>query len=122
MVMVERERTIVPPKGLPAGAILSPSRSRHFFLSSLGATNGRVEKAIRVHWGIENSLHWVLDVAFSEDDCRIRRDHPPPNFATLRKIALNLLRHDHKTKCGVKARRKMSGWDDDYLLRILAAP
>ncbi|HVF09959.1 MAG TPA: ISAs1 family transposase, partial [Abditibacteriaceae bacterium] len=69
-----------------------------------------------------NSLHWVLDVAFNEDDCRVRKDHAPHNFATLRKIALNLLRQDQKAKCGVKARRKMAGWDDDYLLRILAAP
>ena len=122
LVMVERERTILPPEGLPAGAVLSPTRSRHFFLSSLGATDGRVEKAIRAHWGIENSLHWVLDVAFSEDDCRIRKQYAPQNFATLRKIALNLLRQDQKAKCGVKARRKMAGWDDDYLLRILAAP
>ncbi len=57
VVMVERERTIVPPEGLPVGAVLSPTRSRHFFLSSLGATDGRVEKAIRAHWGIENSCH-----------------------------------------------------------------
>ena len=122
VVMVERERTILPPEGLPVGAVLSPTCSRHFFLSSLGATDGRVEKAIRAHWGIENSLHWVLDVAFGEDDCRVRKDHAPQNFATLRKIALNLLRQDQKTKCGVKARRKIAGWDDDYLLSLLAAP
>jgi predicted transposase YbfD/YdcC len=127
VVMVERERTVLPPEGIPAegmpvGAVLSPTRSRHFFLSSLEATDGRIEKAIRAHWGIENSLHWVLDVAFDEDGCRIRKDHAPQNFATLRKIALNLLRQDQKVKCGVKGRRKMAGWDDDYLLRILAAP
>jgi predicted transposase YbfD/YdcC len=122
IVMVERERSVVPPEGLPEGAVLNPSCSQHFFLSSLSATDERVEKAIRAHWGIENSLHWVLDVAFDEDACRVRRDHAPQNFATLRKIALNLLRQDRKVKCGVKGRRKMAGWDDDYLLRILAAP
>lgn len=122
LVRVERERTVLPPEGVPKGALLSPTRSRHFFLSSLEAKDERVEKAIRAHWGIENSLHWVLDVAFGEDECRIRKDHAPQNFATLRKIALNLLRQDRKAKCGVKARRKMAGWDDDYLLRILAAP
>ena len=122
IVMVERERSVVPPEGLPEGAVLNPSCSQHFFLSSLSATDERVEKAIRAHWGIENSLHWVLDVAFDEDACRVRHDHAPQNFATLRKIALNLLRQDRKVKCGVKGRRKMAGWDDDYLLRILAAP
>ncbi len=61
------------------------------------------------HWGIENSLHWVLDVAFDEDGCRVRKDHAPQNFATLRKLALNLLRQDPKAKCGVKARKK---WPD----------
>ena len=122
MVMVERERTILPPEGLLSGAVLNPTCSRHFFLSSLESRDGRVEKAIRAHWGIENSLHWVLDVAFNEDDCRVRKDHAPQNFATMRKLALNLLRQDQKAKCGVKARRKMAGWDDDYLLRILAAP
>lgn len=122
VVMVERERTILPPEGLPAGAVLRPQRSRHFFLSSLGVRDGRVEKAIRAHWGIENSLHWVLDVAFDEDGCRVRKDHAPQNLATLRKLALNLLRQDQKAKCGVKARRKIAGWDDDYLLLLLAAP
>jgi hypothetical protein len=64
---------------------------------------------------------WPL-AKISEDACRVRKDHAPQNFATLRKIALNLLRQDQKAKCGVKGRRKMAGWDDDYLLRILAAP
>jgi predicted transposase YbfD/YdcC len=122
IVMVERERTVLSPEGVPPGAHDQPTRTRHFFLSSLGATDPRVEKAIRAHWGIENSLHWVLDVAFDEDGCRVRKDHAPQNFATLRKLALNLLRQDQKAKCGVKARRKIAGWDEDYLLSILAAP
>ena len=122
VVMVERERTVLPVEAIPADVVLSPPRSRHFFLSSLEARDERVEKAIRAHWGIENSVHWVLDVAFGEDGCRVRKEHAPQNFATLRKIALNLLRQDQKAKCGVKGRRKMAGWDDDYLLRILAAP
>lgn len=122
IVMVERKRTVLSPEGLPLGAVDHPGYTRHFFVSSLGATDPRLEKAIRAHWGIENSLHWVLDVAFDEDGCRIRKDQAPQNFATLRKLALNLLRQDQKAKCGVKARRKMAGWDDDYLLSILAAP
>ena len=119
VVMVERERTVLPPEGVPSGASLVPTITRHFYLSSLEPEAERLLHAIRAHWGIENSLHWVLDVAFGEDECRIRRDHAPQNLATLRKLALNLLRQDKKAKSGLKARRKAAGWNNDYLLRIL---
>lgn len=122
VVMVERERTILPPEGVPNGGQAVPTVTRHYYLSSLAPQATRLLKAIRAHWGIENSLHWVLDVSFDEDGCRARKDHAAQNLATLRKLSLNLLRQDTKTKCSVKARRKMSGWDDDYLLRILAGP
>ena len=119
--MVERERTVLPPEGVPSGASLTPTVTRHFYLSSLEPEAVRLLHAIRAHWGIENSLHWVLDVAFGEDECRIRRDHAPQNLATLRKLALNLLRQDKKAKSGLKARRKAAGWNNDYLLQILAS-
>ncbi len=122
VVMMERERSVLPPEGVPAGGKIVPSVTRHYYLSSLAPHASRLMHAIRAHWGIENSLHWVLDVAFDEDACRIRRDHAPQNFATLRKLTLNLLRKDTKTKCGIKGRRKISGWNEDYLLRILAGP
>jgi len=122
VVMIERQRSVLPPEGVPVGSQVVPTLTRHYYLSSLAPQAARLMNAIRAHWGIENSLHWVLDVAFGEDDCRVRRDHAPHNLATLRKLTLNLLRQDTKTKCGIKGRRKMSGWNEDYMLRILAGP
>lgn len=119
VVMIERERIVLPPEGVPSGASLTPTITRHFYLSNLEPEATRLLHAIRTHWGIENSLHWALDVAFAEDECRIRRDHAPQNLTTLRKLALNLLRQDTKAKSGFKARRKAAGRNNDYLLCIL---
>ena len=74
---------------------------------------------MRGHWGIENSLHWVLDLAFREDECRVRAGHAAENFAVLRHIALNLLRRDTTIKAGIKAKRLKCGCDEDYLLHVL---
>lgn len=76
---------------------------------------------MRSHWGIENQLHWVLDVAFQEDDSRIRKDHAPENLALIRHVAVNLLRQDTSAKSGIKAKRLKAGWDNDFLAHILAA-
>ena len=79
----------------------------------------RFATAVRAHWGIENGIHWVLDLAFREDECRVRHDHAPANFATLRHLALNLLRREATAKIGIKGRRLKAGWDEQYLERLL---
>jgi predicted transposase YbfD/YdcC len=91
-----------------------------YFITSLPAHAAHLLNVVRAHWRIENSLHWVLDVAFDEDRSRIRRDHAPENMALMRHAALNLLKHEKSAKVGVKARRKMAGWDNDYLRKVLS--
>ncbi len=78
-----------------------------------------MSNAFRSHWGIENPLHWVLDVAFSEDDCRICKENAPQNFARLRYIALNLLNQEKTAKLGIKNKRLRAGWDNEYLEKVL---
>jgi len=76
---------------------------------------------VRSHWGIENRLHWVLDIAFDEDSCCIRKENGPENFAILRHIALNLLKHEKTSKQrSIRGKRLLAGWDETYLLKVLA--
>jgi predicted transposase YbfD/YdcC len=90
-----------------------------YFIASLAADAQHMLRAIRDHWGIENGLHWVLDIAFNEDHHRVRKDHGPANFAVLRHIAVNLLKHETTVKAGIKAKRLKAGWDEPYLLKVL---
>ena len=94
------------------------SRTR-YFISSLGGDARQMLKVVRRHWGIENALHWILDIAFREDDSRVRKDNGPANFAILRHIALNLLKQEKSVKAGIKAKRHKAGWDEEYLLALL---
>jgi predicted transposase YbfD/YdcC len=92
-----------------------------FYLSSLSATNPRVTSAIRQHWGIENSLHWTLDVTFGEDDSRVRSLHAPHNLALLRRFALNTLNRETTSKRSVRQKSKQAAMNDAYMLTVLAA-
>lgn len=91
---------------------------RHFLLSRAFSAK-RVLEIVRAHWTIENQLHWVLDVVFDEDRARNRKDHGPENISILRKLALNLLR-SHPDKASVRRKVKRAGWDDAFLLSIIA--
>lgn len=96
------------------------SVQRRYFLSSLdGRDAQRMLELGRGHWGVENQLHWRLDVIFREDDRRIRKDHGAENFARLLRIGLNLLKKDKTRKASIKSKRLLAGWDHDYLLDLL---
>lgn len=97
------------------------TEQRYYISSCRKLPAARALDASRRHWGIENSLHWVLDVAFREDDCRIRVGNAAENFAVLRHLALNMLRSVKGSKVGVKTRRMLAGWDENFLLRVLTA-
>ena len=90
-----------------------------YYISSLPAKVRRLAGAVRQHWGIENGLHWVLDVAFAEDRMRQRDRNGIENLALLNRLAVSLLRQDKTVKAGVKCKRKRAGWDDNYLLHLL---
>ncbi|GHU52015.1 hypothetical protein FACS1894200_12490 [Spirochaetia bacterium] len=92
---------------------------RRYFVSSFEADAEVFAHAVRSHWGIENSLHYVLDVAFREDACRIRTDNGPENMAFIRKIALTLAQSDKESKSSMVGRLKQIGWDNDYLEQML---
>ena len=97
------------------------TETRHY-LSSLPADAERLNRVVRSHWGIENRLHWVLDLAFHEDSSRVRADHAPENLAIIRHIALNLLRGDPARRIGLKNSRFRAALSDSYLRSILVGP
>jgi predicted transposase YbfD/YdcC len=91
-----------------------------YFITSLANDARQILAAKRAHWGIENSLHWVLDVAFREDDSRVRQGNADQNLAVLRQIALNLLKQEKTARGGIKAKRLQAGWNEDYLIKVLS--
>lgn len=92
----------------------------NYYIGSIKNDAKNFGNAIRSHWGVENSLHWVLDVSFREDESRIRKDNAPENFAVLRHIALNMIKRETSSRKSIKSKRLRAGWDNDYLLKILA--
>jgi predicted transposase YbfD/YdcC len=109
IVMVERERMVND----------TTSEETSYYVTSLKSDAARIARAVRGHWGVENSLHWVPDVVFREDESRIRKDNAPATFVGIRHMALNLLRKETSLRRGIKAKRLKAGWDKDYLKRIL---
>lgn len=90
-----------------------------YYVASRYLSGRRFAEAVRGHWGIENSLHWQLDVTFGEDQCRIRKGNADANFSLLRRTALGLLKNNAAEKVGVKNKRLCAAWDDDYRLQVL---
>ena len=95
------------------------STQTRYFITSLKNNAKKFAKAVRKHWGIENSLHWILDVIFNEDYSRSRKDNSTLNLAALRKIAINLAKADKKSTKSIKVRRLIASLDDNYLLKLL---
>ena len=97
----------------------SSTTERRYYISSLPANAKIIGESVRSHWGIENSLHWVMDVTFHEDYARNRKDNSAANMSTMRHFALNLIKQDKTTKGSIKVRRKKAGWNDEYLLKLI---
>ncbi len=90
-----------------------------YYITSRWMSDQKFGTAVRGHWGIENSLHWQLDVTFGEDQCRVRKGHADANLSLLRRSALSLLKNHTKAKMGVKNKRLKAAWSDDYRLQVL---
>ena len=112
IIMIESERTV---------GHAETSIERRYYWSSHVLDAQTFAAMIRGHWGIENQLHWCLDVGFREDESRIRTDHGPENLALLRKVAMNLAKSERTRKKGIQAKRKRAAWDDAYLITLLQA-
>ena len=116
VVMVESER-VIPGASRQADKI---ERETRFYITSLLWVASQLGPAIRAHWMVENGLHWVMDMMFRDDECRIRTDHAPANFTTIKHMALNLIRRA-PGKDSLRLRRKVAAWDDDFLASLIAA-
>lgn len=114
IVKVTAERTVTS-----TGETRQSTESRYYICSDEEPTAQRLQQAVREHWGVENNLHWTIDMAFREDESRIRTGNAPSNMAVLRHIALNIIRQDKTRKVGVKASRLKAGWSTDYLEKLL---
>lgn len=108
--MVESERTSHGKTSL----------ERRYYISSIENNATLFGQSVRRHWGVENDLHWCLDMGFREDESRIRKGHSAENFATMRHIAMNILKQEKSIKLGIKNKRLVAGWDESYLAKLLS--
>ena len=95
------------------------STSKRYYLNSFTSNAQLLAHAVRSHWGVENHVHWILDVAFREDDCPVHSQNAPENLAQLRKMSLNLLSQEKSVKIGVANKRLKAAWDNNYLAKVL---
>ena len=95
------------------------SVEKRYYISSLSTSAERIGEIIRLHWGIENQLHWHLDVTFNEDKSKIHAGHGAENFSLLKRCVLNLVKKDTTEKASISLKRKMAGWDPNYRLKLL---
>jgi predicted transposase YbfD/YdcC len=95
-------------------------KATRYYISSLDNNANQYQENIRSHWGIENKLHWILDVGFSEDSSRKRNKNAAQNYSVLLKIALNLLKNEKTEKQGIAGKRLKAGWNENYLLKVLS--
>lgn len=120
VVCVQATRQVLDP----AGGVPATSTQRRYYISSLdhrtqGQDASHFAGLIRDHWSVENKLHWSLDVSFNEDQSRVRQGHAAENLARLRRLALNLLKQEKRTKLSLPRKRKRAAWRPDYLLSVL---
>ena len=109
VVMVESTRELVD----------KVERETRFYLTSLVWLAHQIGPVIRSHWAIENSLHWVMDMIFRDDECRVRTNHAPANFTTIKHMAHNLIRRA-KGRESFRLKRKIAAWDDDFIASLIA--
>ncbi|MDR1348014.1 MAG: ISAs1 family transposase, partial [Prevotellaceae bacterium] len=94
-------------------------KETRLYISSLQSNAELINRSVRAHWGVENSLHWVLDVGFNEDNSRKRTGFAAQNCSLLNRIALNLLKNEKTTKVGIRGKRLKAGWDNNYLIKLI---
>jgi len=119
VALIETERFVAEPQTDQGRLEGTTETERRYLLSSLPAEAEPILRASRRHWGIENGLHWVLDVAFREDHSQVRAGYSAENVALLRRLAVSVLKRDEQVKAGTQTKRMRAAWDDDYRAHLL---